>query len=489
MLKKLQGLFARLVRHVEEHPTPLQRYFQLFFAILAVRLCLEFFSSHRLFSLTDVMHIGLWFSFIVLAFLLQLFLFSGESLLKVTKLVVVGFTIALTAPIIDLVVTGGVGAKMNYLTLNNWGEIMYAYVTIGGPSVTRGATWGIRLEIILLVLASFNYVRMKRGSALAGMAAGLSIYTVLFLSGGIPAWLELIRNAFALQYGPGDQSTILFLLALDLILLAGIIIAYSPRQAVAIYRRLPWGSVGIAVLHLFIGIALARREYGSNWELNPTTLLGFPLLLALGLALGGMWGLQILQIDGKWPAIKAGRARNFLLGTSLVIGFALGEHVVFVVAVIWGLMFLLNEPPLNLRRAPLLRNVLEVLLLAAFALLGFTAFGGPMVGFPLSWLVLLTLVQFLGSLFLDQSRRDDAAWSQFASVSTRFKRILGAIAGILAVLALLLTTQLYVEFRFARYFSNFPMVLCIFIRLMPRRNWSLVILWPVYLLLVVTLFA
>ncbi|MBL0016309.1 MAG: hypothetical protein IPP17_07650 [Bacteroidetes bacterium] len=33
---------------------------------------------------------------------------------------VVSFTIALTAPIIDLILRGGVGAKMNYLAINSW---------------------------------------------------------------------------------------------------------------------------------------------------------------------------------------------------------------------------------------------------------------------------------------------------------------------------------------------------------------------------------
>ena len=57
MLRKIQSLFERVVFLIEEHPTPVRRYFGLFFALLAVRLCLAFFSRHRLFTLEDLLHI------------------------------------------------------------------------------------------------------------------------------------------------------------------------------------------------------------------------------------------------------------------------------------------------------------------------------------------------------------------------------------------------------------------------------------------------
>jgi len=79
MLKKIQQLFVKTVDHVENQQIPFSRYYFLFAAILSVRLTLEFFSSHRLFTMNDILHIGLWFIFIVLAFLVQLHLFSGEE--------------------------------------------------------------------------------------------------------------------------------------------------------------------------------------------------------------------------------------------------------------------------------------------------------------------------------------------------------------------------------------------------------------------------
>jgi hypothetical protein len=479
MLNRIQALFMRLVRLVEEHPAPLRRFFQLYFAILAVRLCLEFFSSHRLFTMADVLHISLWFIFIVLAFLLQLHLFSGEGITKVTKLVVVGFTIALTAPIIDLIFSGGVGAKMNYLSVNSWRDVAYAYVTLGGPSLSRGATLGIRIEIILLVIASFNYVRTKRGSILWGMASALSIYTVLFVSGTVPQLLGWIVAEWHLEYGPDDQSTLLLLLCLDTLLLGIGLICYAPRQVGRILFHVPWGTVGIAGIHLAIGAGLALRAYPGIWQLNPTTLFGFPLLLALGTAMATLLGLQALQMRDLSPGLQAERARDFLVAASLGIGFAISERVVFVVAVIWGTLYLLNESPLRLRRTPLLRNLLETMALLAVALLGFSMFGGPMVGFPMAWLLPLGLLQLLGGLFVDAGRPCDGlldAWLHARQGPLRIVYLVlllgcGIAAGMflnaspiaLAMMVAALLTAMLLHLRW-------PL----------RPQWALMALWPAY---------
>jgi hypothetical protein len=278
MLQKLQALFEKIATQVENNSTPFARYIQLFFAILVVRLTLEFFSGNRLFTLADILHIGLWFTFIVLAFLLQLHLFSGEKILKIAKLAITFFTIALSAPIIDLLIYGGQGVKMNYLSLNSWSAVGWSYITIGGSSLSRGATPGIRIEIILLLIACFNYVRTKRKSVIAGITAAFSIYTVLFLSGAIPVILGFIVKVFHLQYEADDQSTVLLLLSLDMLLLMIAFARYSPGKVFIIVKSAPRVAVTSAIVYAGTGAWLAMTHYPDNWKLTPTTLFWFPLL-------------------------------------------------------------------------------------------------------------------------------------------------------------------------------------------------------------------
>lgn len=388
MWKKLQALFERISLQLENNPTPFARYVQLFFAILVLRLTLEFFSSQRLFTLADILHIGLWFIFIVLAFLLQLHFFSGEKILRISKLVITCFSIALTAPIIDLLIFQGKGAKMNYLSLHTWDQVVYAYFTVGGASFSRGATPGIRVEILLLLLACFNYVYIKRKSVVRSVLSVWSIYTVLFISGAVPALLGILVNAFHLQYEQDDQSTLLLLLTVNLFLLLIAFQRYSPERFVQIWKSAPWAAVCVALLYGGVGAYLALQLYPENWKLTPTTLFWFPLLFGLFLCFVALRGVQNWQ-DSIISTEKNHPITNTILLLLLMIGLAISPKTFFIAALVWGLLFFLNESPLHFRNVPVLRNILEGMLLVAVALLGFVTFGAPMIGFPAGWLFLM----------------------------------------------------------------------------------------------------
>ena len=399
MFKKTQTLFVKTVDHVEKQSTPFTRYYFLFAAILSVRLALEFFSSRRLFTLDDILHIGLWFIFIVLAFLVQLHLFSGEKIIKVARLVIVFFSISLTAPIIDLVITGGIGAKMNYLSLHSWKDVAWSYITVGGSSLSRGATPGIRIEIALLVIASFNYVRTKKSSIFRGIIAAVSIYTVLFLSGAVPLLLGYLVNTFHLQYQQDDQSTVLLLLMLDIFLLCIAFFRYSPQHIYKMLGAAPWGAIIIAILLASFGASLSLKNYPTNWILTPTTLFWFPLLLVCCIFFAAYTGVQKLQSNtadkNKYTVVK-----NGLVLLLLIITGMLSARIFFSAVLIWGLLFLLNEAPLALKKIPLLCNLLEAAIWLAAAFAGFCIFNAPMIGFPAKWIWIILAGGFVVQLII-----------------------------------------------------------------------------------------
>ncbi len=404
MLKWYDALQTRVVGHVENHPTPFGRYLLLFFALLSIRLTLEFFSSHRLFTFDDVVHIGLWFVFIVLAMLLQLHFFSGERIGKVSRLSIVFFLFAWSAPIFDLLTSGGVAARMNYLSLNSPRQILWSYLTVGGSSLLRGATLGIRIEIVLLVLACFNYVRLKSGSVTRAFFGAWSIYSVLFLSGAVPLLLGALVHGLGLEYQADDRSTLLFLFSVDLTLLFVALWRHSSDRIRQILAAIPWGAVLIALLHAGIGAGLARHGYPDNASMNPTTLFWFPLTLALAICLAAFAALSALESRVGFEAERNERTGNGLFFLILAIGAMLSPRLFFVSTLIWALLFLRGEPPLRLDRVPVARNLLVGMLFVGAALFGFVALGGPMVGFPGPWILCLLAVGSVSGLFADLGR-------------------------------------------------------------------------------------
>lgn len=401
-MKKIQTIFVETVNKIENNSAPFKRYVFLFFAILVLRLALEFFSSNRLFTFFDVMHIGLWFVFIVTAFLLQLLLYSGEDTIKVAKLVITCFTIALTAPVIDLIVSGGHGAKMNYLSINSFKDVLWAYISIGGSSLTRGATIGIRIEIVLLVIACFNYVYTKQKSIIKGLVASFSIYTVVFLSGAIPFILGMIVKKFNLQYKANDQSTLLFLLTVDLLLLFLIIAKRSISKILFIIKQMPWAVFLIALTFLIYGAEMALKDYPLNWTLDPTTFFWFPLLVALCFCFMLYLGLMQTK-DLKTKCFENDfYIENTLLLVILLISALISARTFFTTTLLWGILFLLYEKPLRLIKIPVLKNLLIAMVFVAINLLGFSTFGAPMVGFSKHVILLMLSSVFVSSLMIEK---------------------------------------------------------------------------------------
>jgi len=395
MFNRIQLFFERVVDRVENNSTPFRYYLFLYLAILSVRLTLEFFSSRRLFVLDDLLHIGLWFTFIVLAFIMQLSLFSGERIVKVAKLSIVFFSLALTAPIVDLLLSGGVGAKMNYLSLNSWGQIAWSYATIGGSSLTRGATPGIRLEIALMLLACFNYVRTKRGNWIKALLAVCSIYTVLFLSGAVPFLLGFIVQAFKLTYQTEDQSTVLLLLTFDVLLGLFACLIHGRRSWFLLLKNIPWTGFFLSIAFFLLGSLLAIKWYPTNFMLSPTTIFWFPLLLELlccFCVLAGSMRINLLQPQEEQLFT---RLSGMLVLLIFIISGMISVKLLFTAALCWALLFLLYEHPLRLTQIPVVGNVLQVAFLLAVAFAGFGFFRAPMIGFPVPWLWSILLGGFL----------------------------------------------------------------------------------------------
>jgi hypothetical protein len=397
-MKAIQIWFTKVVIYLENNETPFRRYVFLFFAILFVRLGLEFFSNSRLFRLEDILHIGLWFMFIVSAFLVQLHLFSGESITKVFKVVVVCFSIALSAPIIDLVVSNGMGVKMNYLSINSAKDIIFSYFTIGGVSLMRGATLGIRIEIIILLIASFNYIYYKTNKLLRTILATLCIYTVLFFSGTLPFLIMKLTSVLNLKFEVGDSSSILVLLLLNVITISVIIYSKYKQSFHVLLKKINWIELATTCLLFISGGLSAIKNYPDNWQLNSTTLFCLPLLIVLCVLFVIYHRYLKSKLDSEIKLHYYVENAIFILVSC--ISLAISSSVLFVSILLWAILFLLYEAPLQLYKVKFLGNLLGSFKVVTLLLLGFVFFNAPMVGFPKVWIALIIWVVFSSELLV-----------------------------------------------------------------------------------------
>jgi hypothetical protein len=275
---------------------------------------------------------------------------------------------------------------MNYLSINNWKDFFWNYITMGGSSLSRGATLGIRIEIFLLVLASFNYVRTKTGSIFRAILGAISIYTVLVISGSIPKLLGLLVGGLGLQFQSDDRSAMLILLCADLVLLFLAIWRHSPGKMKELLLQIRWAPLLASALLFMAGAKLAVQLYPENFFWNPTNMF-FPLLwtgMAMLLAAN-----QAIRSAAIWAAPIRLMTLNGILVLLAVIAASIHASTLFLALVVWGIQFLSDDAPLQLRRAPLLGNLLDGMQLGAALLFGFVGFGAPMVGIPAKTLLLV----------------------------------------------------------------------------------------------------
>ncbi|MBK8286206.1 MAG: hypothetical protein IPK97_15735 [Ahniella sp.] len=371
MIQRLWTTFQHTGERIENWNLPFHRFLVLFAGLLTIRLVLEFFSNQRLFQFSDVIHIGLWFCFVVLAFMALLQAFSGQTMLRTARLVITCYVFSWSAPLIDLMLFQGNGVRMNYLAIASPEQMAFAYLTIGGPSIMRGATIGIRIEIVCLVLACFAYVFGRTRSVLrAGLAAWL-IYTMLFMTGTIPYLLTMLVSSLGLQYRPDDQSTVLLLLSLDLWLLAWCWFRFRRGEATRMDLG-PMLPVAGLLLAATVGAVMAARAYPDNRTLDPSTLF-WPFLITWIIAAGWYgWRLLEARIHGS-----VGTAIWILsLGTIGLIEprLLLGVQLLFSLVWIWRALLAQALP------ASSFAVLAYPLLVITSTLLGYQLMGGPMIG-------------------------------------------------------------------------------------------------------------
>jgi hypothetical protein len=394
VFRKIQQIFRNITDKIENNETHFGFYVQLFIALLCIRLTLEFISNQRLFNLLDIIHIGLWFLFIVVAFILQLHLFSGENMLKVARLSITSFAFSFSAPLIDSFFINK-GFKMNYLAINNWSEFAWSYFTIGGMSLQSGATIGIRIEIVLLLVACFNYIIVKKNNLSLAFLATFSIYTILFLAGAIPFFIQFLVIRLQIPNYHEAQPNIVLFLSLNSLLIAYALYRYCPSFFSHI--SFPIFPIIAAMLCFYIGVYQANLLYPANWELNITTIFHFPLLVCISLLLYLTVAIH-QKIDTINFNIQFIKLKWAILLAITVLSFAISYKTMFATLLSWAILFILYEQPLRLIEYKIVKNILLSFLFVSFSFIGFCSFGGVLIGFPVIWALVLFVVFFLTTL-------------------------------------------------------------------------------------------
>ncbi len=433
----VEDRIVRLLDYFESAPITLGRALALLAATFAFRNIFEALAAQAAlyYPAAFFVHFPLAYLPGIVLIPLVLAALSGERVERVTKVLIVAWTLTILPPVLELVM-GHVGATISYLPIQP-GRFWWSVTNYFNPAVGfEGATAGVRLEAALGVVLGAYYVYLKRRRIWIALVSIPAIFFVMVNVFSLPYIFHHILRAFgsdiphvAALFGTrgialrhaldlSDYSTALLDLLYLTPLLALWLLVYNRKKLCRVVRwtfRLDTGGFALATV---AGLMLGYRAVGAGLPLeNPLDWMAM-LGAALAMLHAGL-GIRLLlpkESPGDKPSCEddAGsltdRERKNIGAVCLflAVGYAgtvnyylLGTLVVFAAA-----QAFLYLRPLNLRRIwPLSGLFIGVSVVAALAT-GLAVFIGGAVttALPgvLTWGVLVAAVLGAGILELRQ---------------------------------------------------------------------------------------
>ncbi len=196
----MKNLLSRIIASIENAPLSLASFVTAFFALIIVRLTIEStlisFEQHSFFFMFFEFTHTLLFFLCAFLLLLPVVRFAGKvDFQKAVNVLLFGFLIILTPPIIDTVVFRG-GRFWSFYEFDGFIGLIERFFTLFGDTPEIGITYGVRAEVVVVTLALGLYAFIRSRRVGKALLVSLIAYAILFILGTFPSWLTLSILAF-----------------------------------------------------------------------------------------------------------------------------------------------------------------------------------------------------------------------------------------------------------------------------------------------------
>lgn len=201
-------MIDRLLESIKNQPMNISQWLAGFVGIFFIRFILETFSSPTNTGVIasdpyTLIHYGLFFLTIMLGTMFILGYFSKDYP-SAPKLILFSLPIIWLGPIIDIILSFGNGYKMTYL-FKSHSLLLLDFFKFFSPEFMTGATYGIRIEIIIILAGIGFYIWKKSKNIVQSFLAILITYIFIFILAAMPGIIYTISD---LNNTPGTQTEI-----------------------------------------------------------------------------------------------------------------------------------------------------------------------------------------------------------------------------------------------------------------------------------------
>jgi 4-hydroxybenzoate polyprenyltransferase len=369
MINNLKETLNRNLCKIENSKDGLLAFSLTFFFVMFLRNFLEHFSNGSTFRLDNILHFNLSFLYLSAQITVILVFFLKEDPKKVSKVVLVFFSIILLPPIVDLIWSKGQGLTMTYYVPDIHKDILNKYLTFWGDYEGSGATIGIKIEVLIGMFSVLTYSLLKKASLLKSFFISLLVYSAIFIFGMTPFVWKFFLSLFSLSYKINDQY-FSFFYSLGLIpIFSYLFYKHNTHLFLELIKDLRLERIFHYFLMFFLGV-FCGHFLGENsflWSIDLwSKMIFFPISLffscLFAIIINNIYDINIDKISNdKRPLITQSIEINSykrIAFLSLFLSFfyssLLGFQWLFFNILFTGLYFIYSSPPLRLKRIPFL---------------------------------------------------------------------------------------------------------------------------------------
>ena len=394
----IQSMVRRVVDYLETADIPFGYFILTFLSAVTLRNLFEQLlpanAIQSNFS-SQLFHYYLSYSCIALSLIILFRMATGESMARISRVILPSFIILNIVPLIDGIVSiYGRGYTIGYVFPGDPIPLWQRFLTFFGPSGgigKPGATPGIRVEIGLVLLASSLYFSIKGLNGKKNLLWCVLLYALFFFYYVLPCFIAGFLQIFGISYHRDVSLLINFHLLLLFFLAFGLAFLGQRSYWLALMRD----SRILRVLHyelmFFIGLALAARLGDSqvDWDQQRLFAIVFVVIAILSACFFSLMtnNLADLTIDaisspdrpsvsGAIPLAQYRRMPWFFLGGAFLYSWMADFSAFFTMAAFVSAYYLYSMPPLRLKRIPVLSKLCIVFNSLLLIALGFYLEGG-----------------------------------------------------------------------------------------------------------------
>lgn len=409
-MKRLVKIAEKYSAFVEDSNVPFGYYILTFLAFVTLRNFLEVFSDRSAVAIISFevhFHFYLFYVCVALTMMLLFSAATGEKIARTARLILFSFYFILLAPILDLVISGGQGYDMTYLSPRAHGDLLLRYLTGGGSFGGCGITIGLRIEVALLLIASYFYFKAKKMPTLKSLLFVLLMYTVIFIYAIVPFIVKAILDIVDLFRTFDNMLYAKFYLLVVFVLLLALAWRWNKRYFVSILKDMrPFRQIHAPLMFAF-GIVLAPSFAWSRDVVFDLVLVVISVMWAC------LFVIMTNNLEDQEIDRLVNRARPLVSGAiprsdyqkiavvagmlALVYAGVVSYYTFFTIFLCMGLYCLYSMPPVRLKRAPFLSKGVIALGSLAVVIMGYVFAGGEAVEFP-PLIILWFLVFFTAAM-------------------------------------------------------------------------------------------